>query len=131
GDHDYGVALVGRVPDVARAVERDAVGALEIRVRDEDVVQAKGIGGEGCVAAGAALELASAMELHLPDGAAGRIGDVEVAVGREGEAVRHERLRIRRWISRLQRSVRPSDTGGVGHRLNAERFDATAERRLA
>jgi hypothetical protein len=59
----------------------------------------------------------------------GRIGDVEVAVGREGKAVRHERLRIRRWISRLQRSVRASDTGGVRHRLDAERFDATAERR--
>src|SRR5262245_45865302 len=122
GDGDDGVTLVGRVPDIARAVQCDSVGALEEGMRNEDVVEAKGILRKRRVAAGAALQLAVAMELDPPERAARRVCYEEVALGSESEAVRHKRLRIGCRRAGLQGPIRPPDSRGIGHRLNPERF---------
>jgi len=79
-DHDR-VPLVGRRPQVAVPVERDAVHALQVGVLDEHCVEAQRFGRERRVAAGRDSDVAATVELDLPDGAAGRVRHVEVAVG--------------------------------------------------
>jgi hypothetical protein len=62
-------------------------------MRDKNVVEAKRIGGEGRIAAHAALHVAAMVELHLPERPARRVGDEEIAVVVERETVCNQRLR--------------------------------------
>ena len=82
GDDRDRVALVGGDEDVLVVVEHDPVGAVQVRMLDEHVVQAQRVRRERRVAAGPAEDAAAAVQVHAPDRAARRVGDVERPVAR-------------------------------------------------
>src|SRR5438046_10714152 len=90
--NDVGVPLVRIDPGVARRVQGDAIGPLEIRVRNEDVVEAKRIRRERGVAARRARQIPMTAELGLPDRAARGVGDVQIPLPVEGDTVAHQRM---------------------------------------
>ena len=81
------VPLVRVDIDVALAVERDAVGAVERRVLDEERVEAERVRRVGRVAAERRDQVAAPVDLDPPDRAACRVGDEQHALAVEREAV--------------------------------------------
>ncbi len=126
-DDDDCVPLVRVHPQVAAAVESDAVGAVEGRMLDEECVQAERVGRERRVAAGRRAEIAPPVQLDSPHGAARRVRDVEVAVPVECQPVRDDPLRRGRK-ARRKRLVLPADADRVRHRRDPEEHGCGASR---
>jgi len=113
---DERVALVRRRPDVAGAIERDAVGALERRMRREHGVEAQRVGRVGRVAAGPGADAALAVEAHPPDRPAGGVGDQHRAVAGERDPVGDDRL----GGAGRHAAILATDPRAVEHRRDAQ-----------
>ena len=127
GHTDHRIALVDRHPDTAVTVENDAIRAFQQGMSDEETIHAERLGRERerRIATGPAAQISATVELHFPDGAASGVGDEEIAVLIEGQAVGDQWLGIRgrRWrLCWLQGAILPAYANAIRHRLDTEDF---------
>ena len=88
GHADYRVTFADRDPDITALVEGNPIRAFEPGVNDKEILETQRVSGEGSVAISSALQITETVELHLPNRAAGGVGDEEIAILIECEPVR-------------------------------------------